>query len=200
MLTVVCVLKSGGDFDEDYVFALREGVEKNLDIPHEFVCYTDTKIKGVRIRFLTENLEGWFSKFEVFREHGPVLYLDLDTVVTGELGSLAQDVCSSPDTFWMLEAFNVRRKWASGIMAWTGDWLWLTLHCKRYSGLYDMDQDCIAKALGDKRREARVIERRRYGIYSYKHHCREELPDDAKIVCFHGKPRPKEVEESWVKV
>ena len=37
-------------------------------------------------------------------------------------------------------------------------------------------------------------------IFSYKIHCKGELPENAKIVCFHGRPRPKQVEErhKWI--
>lgn len=200
MLTVVCVLKSGGDFDQDYVFALQDGVEKHLTIPHKFVCYTDKPIKGISIRLLSEDLDGWFAKFEVFKEVGPALYLDLDTVVVGEIDSLGKDIEEAGEAFWMLEAFSPARKWASGIMAWTGDWSQLVFHCKRYAGLYFTDQECIEKALKGNGVTPRLIRRSYYHIYSYKHHCLEGLPSEAKIVCFHGKPRPKEVRETWVKV
>lgn len=197
MLTVVCVLKSGGDFDQDYVYALQDGVEKHLTIPHKFVCYTDTPIKDMPIRLLSEDLPGWFSKFEVFKEIGPALYLDLDTVVTGEIDSLGRDIEEAGEAFWMLEAFSPLRVWASGIMAWTGDWNWLVTHCRRYAGLYPTDQECIAKALKDDGTTPRLIRRSYYHIYSYKHHCLEGLPNGANIVCFHGKPRPRDVREDW---
>jgi len=35
------------------------------------------------------------------------------------------------------------------------------------------------------------------GIYSYKHHCKEVIPEDASIIVFHGHPRPHEVKEIW---
>lgn len=200
MLTVVCVLKSGGDFDEDYVFALRECVREHLTLPHKFVCYTDLTIKGMSIHFLTEGLDGWFSKFEVFKEIGPVLYLDLDTIVTGNIDLLVKGIMEPGDTFWMLEAFSPRHKWASGIMGWTGDWNWLIPHCKRYAGLYTMDQECIAATLKNAEKRPNTIKRNSHKIYSYKHHCQDGLPKDARIVCFHGKPRPKEVSESWMRL
>lgn len=198
MLTVVCVLKSGGDYDKGYVFALREGVKKHLKLPHRFVCYTDIPIPGMSIRLLTEGLDGWFSKFEIFKEIGPVLYLDLDTVITGDLTPLAEAIVNEGEAFWMLEAFHPSRKWASGIMGWTGEWRWLVGHCKRYAGLYRMDQECIGKALREASITPRVIGRGFHKIYSYKHHCGEGLPRDARIVCFHGKPRPRDVREEWV--
>ncbi len=201
MLTVVCVLKSGGDFDPDYVFALREGVSEHLStVPHTFICYTDIAIQGMSIRLLTEGLAGWFSKFEIFKMPGPVLYLDLDTVVVGDIEPLAKELIYSGEAFWMLEAFSPLREWASGIMGWNGDWKWLMPYCKRYAGLYYMDQDCITRGLATGEIVPRKIERKSHGIYSYKHHCGNGLPEDAKIICFHGKPRPKDVREEWVKV
>ena len=35
-------------------------------------------------------------------------------------------------------------------------------------------------------------------IYSYKYHCRNSLPHDAAIVCFHGKPDYWEVKHDWI--
>jgi hypothetical protein len=36
-------------------------------------------------------------------------------------------------------------------------------------------------------------------VVSYKYHCRQGLPDDARVVCFHGKPDPHEISDEWVK-
>jgi len=36
-------------------------------------------------------------------------------------------------------------------------------------------------------------------VLSYKLDCKEGLPDGASIVRFHGRPRPHEVNDDWVK-
>jgi hypothetical protein len=36
------------------------------------------------------------------------------------------------------------------------------------------------------------------GIKSYKLHCLHSLPPESRIVCFHGKPRPNEVQHDWM--
>jgi hypothetical protein len=38
-------------------------------------------------------------------------------------------------------------------------------------------------------------------VVSYKYHCRTtgKLPDNARVVSFHGKPDPSEVSDAWVK-
>jgi hypothetical protein len=43
------------------------------------------------------------------------------------------------------------------------------------------------------------MQKQRWGIYSYKVDCENGLPEDAKVVCFHGKPYIQDVEDSWVK-
>ena len=35
-------------------------------------------------------------------------------------------------------------------------------------------------------------------VVSYKYHCRQNLPDKAKVVVFHGHPNPDEVHDEWV--
>jgi hypothetical protein len=33
-------------------------------------------------------------------------------------------------------------------------------------------------------------------IFSYKLHCEQGTPDNARVICFHGQPRPHEV--NWL--
>ena len=35
-------------------------------------------------------------------------------------------------------------------------------------------------------------------MVSYKYHCRQGLPDAAKVVVFHGDPKPAVVNDKWV--
>jgi len=122
MLTVVCVLKSGGDYTTKYVRVLRDAMSRHLDVEYNFVCYTDFDhpINQVcETRPLLHEYPGWWSKIEVFRETGRVIYFDLDTYILGPLGSLARAL--DPGTFYMLRPFHRKEVWASGIMAWNGD-------------------------------------------------------------------------------
>jgi len=63
-LLVVCVYKTGGDFDGEYVEALYEKLSE-----YNFVCLTDASdvpehITQVPLKF---GWEGWWSKMELFR-------------------------------------------------------------------------------------------------------------------------------------
>lgn len=83
MLTVSCVLKTGGDFDVRYVRILRDAVIRNTSAVR-FVCFSDTDVPCERIP-LKHGYPGWWSKAEIFSEtrpdYFPQLYLDLDTIV-----------------------------------------------------------------------------------------------------------------------
>jgi hypothetical protein len=94
MLTVVCVLrKAGGAYDQFWVKRLKKNVSKHLTVPHNFVCLSNVpvKLEGVEHRYLTESWASWWSKVELFKPgqfNGPVLYLDLDMMATGDLDPL----------------------------------------------------------------------------------------------------------------
>lgn len=92
VLTVASVFKSGGDYFPKYVRVLRDAVRRHLPIEHRFVCLTDVEVACERIPLI----HGWpsfYSKIELFRPglfDGPVLYLDLDTVICGDLRDIAR--------------------------------------------------------------------------------------------------------------
>lgn len=195
-LNVVAVLKSGGVYNEDYVKNLHYRLIANLtNISFRFVLLTDMKVKycnGCTIP-LVDDLPGWWSKIELFKLSGPCLYLDLDTTILSDITDLAKEVLSQEkDCFYMLEDFN-GKEFASGIMAWVGDWS--TIHTsfdRKDIGIHKWDQRYISNLLKGKTR-VKVIQDIQKGIYSYKYHCRGGVPGDASIICFHGKPKPHEV-------
>lgn len=203
MLKVVCVLKSGGDYDETYVLALYYAVLRNLTVPFEFLCLSDVPVDCPFIP-LNNGWRGWWSKIELFRLKGAVLYLDLDTVIIGNLDPLAETILNMPkDQFLMLRAIHRKRQWASGVMGWNGDFSFIYNHFK-----YDMsprkfpwDQNYIISKLLAKKKTIKCVQDYQSGMYSYKRHCRAEgcPPDDATVVYFHGKPRPHECSEPWIK-
>lgn len=226
MLTVACVLKRGGDFDGEYVRTLAKGIKNNLRIPYSFLCLTDMprelpidSLPSAPVETTTWPLgtdwRGWWSKMELFRLPGPVLYIDLDTCIVGDITTLADYVTlMSKDEFLMLRGFY-RNDLGSGIMGWNGDWSWIyddfcgvlklsgkfisrndhfELSCQH--GRFRGDQDFISWRLKSARKKIVRVQDVVAGIYSYKVHVRDahEVPPDASIVCFHGKPRPTEIE------
>jgi hypothetical protein len=204
-MNFICVLKSGGIYDASWVGKLKNGVERNFSRRHKFICLTDMDVPCETIK-LTHNWPGWWSKIELFKPGvitEDTLYLDLDTVVTGSLDELSRIDCD----FAMLQNFNNPEMVGSGVM-----WFSHVPHqvyqkfvkqpeayIKHYErnaeGSYLGDQAFIWDTLG---RNIDFITDKFLGIKSYKRNCRKFLPDDSKIVCFHGEPRPTQVKTEWM--
>lgn len=93
-LHVVCV-KWGTKYGADYVNKLYHGVEKFLTLPHKFICFTEDSSgldEGILVTPLAEDWTGWWGKATLFGDTGytgRMLYIDLDTVITGSLDDLA---------------------------------------------------------------------------------------------------------------
>jgi hypothetical protein len=113
-LTVVCV-KVGTKYKPNYVIKLKSMVARNLEQPHDFVCFTDDPkgLDGIDWYKLPDTtLEGWWSKINLFRADlpfsGPMLYLDLDVIVTGSLDQMIDSVPEDID-------FAIIRQWKKKI-------------------------------------------------------------------------------------
>jgi len=200
-MRVVCVLKSGGEYDAEWVRKLRDGVARNTTIPYTFQCLSDVDVPCERIP-LRHDWPGWWSKIELFREvDGPTLYLDLDTVVTGSLDRFA-DIQSD---FAMLRNFNNPQMVGSGVMWFRKPirkvydrfcekpYKWIQYHEERRDGTYLGDQAFIWDSLG------RQVDRLPMdSIKSYKYHCTKGLPEGTSLVCFHGLPKAPDIKTDWM--
>jgi hypothetical protein len=199
-LLVICVCKSGGEYSAEWVRKLKDGVARNLTVPYEFKCLSDIEVPD-RIP-LRHKWPGWWSKIELFREiTGPTLYLDLDTVITGPLAHLV----SLPDDFAMLRNFHVPAFVGSGVM-WFGKpqrhvyerfcekpFKWIEYHDRKRDGPYLGDQAFIWESMGKNVKHLPMET-----IKSYKFHCKNGLPENTSVVCFHGQPKLPDVKADWI--
>lgn len=200
-VAIICVLRSGGPYDERYVEHLQQGVERHLTVKHKFVVLTDMMQSrpSCEVVPLRHNWPGWLSKLELFRgDIAPGMqkvYFDLDTVIVGNIDRLAMH----KHRLTMLRPFNPARResWTGGVMAWGQD---MSRIYERFRTLYETDPppprdpdykyilgycDCTPEYINDIQP----------GIYSYKWHCRDRgvRPRNSTIICFHGNPRPHEI-------
>lgn len=186
-MTIACVLRSGGDYSAEHVRWLAR------QIPG-LVCLSDVPVDGVECLPLVHDWPGWWSKLEMFgpQLQGDVLMVDLDTVVfrlpEAKETTVLRDF-TDPSVmgsgFMFVTAADRARVWA----AWMVD---PARHMRENTqwpkwGDQGFLQDHIGKAAkwGD-------------NVRSYKVHCREGLPTGTDVVCFHGKPRPWQVDDRWV--
>ncbi len=193
MLTVACVLRSGGIYDASWVARLQAGVSRHLPQPHRFVCLSDVEVPCDRIP-LVHDWPGWWSKLELFKLKGPVLFFDLDTAIVGDLTDIAAEALKPQ--FRMLRDFYAPAHFGSGVMAWGA--------CAP-SGLYERFANAPETNMALRRArmgDQAYIEETYFGepierwqdvvgdqIVSYKVHCRGSIPADARVVCLHGRPK-----------
>lgn len=205
-MKVVTVLKSGGEFGPQDVINLKAMIDKFNIV--DFYCLSDIEIPGVTTIPLKNNWPGWWSKIELFNigSNEVQLYMDLDTVITGNFEHFFyEDVDFAPlhDAFQRLKG-NIRM--GSGLFLYRPN-------AMRF--IYDdfkQKSDRVMtnhKSHGDQRYiESKINLNNHYfiqnlfpeQIFSYKGDLCENkqdkgfkgIPEDARIIFFHGKPRPKE--------
>lgn len=201
MLNVVCVLRTGGEYNNHHVEALSAQVWDHLSLPHRFVCLTDIPKhmpRGVEGIKLPDNWPGWWSKICLFKEglfDGPVFYLDLDTMIIKSIDFIADGIKGFTvlKNFWPQNTGQI----GSGLMSWDED-LSIIYNEFKKSPLQVMDAYKVRKKWGDQGFIFDTVPNRfdlwqeKYPgkIVSWKLHCQAGVPEEAAIVCFHGQPRP----------
>lgn len=211
MKTVACVLKSGGwrnrsmrvEYTPAHVRWLRDMVARHLRVPHRFVCLTDVPVQGVDTLPLRDGLPGWWSKMELFREFDEAFYLDLDTVIVGDITPLV----THAHRFTVLRNLSIKAdgRIGSGLMAWNGDYS--HLHREFMAAPEKHMAECTTPAKwGDQGFIQSAQKERDYfqdlfpgWIKSFKFDLNRGNPTrDCRVVCFHGMPKPWDSAKSWV--
>lgn len=145
---------------------------------------------------LAETFSGWWSKALIYspeyKHLRPMLALDLDTVVMKSLDPIIE---LDPNKLWLIRQFLSKTHLAEMGLCTVPD-----------DPVSDRIWDACVKA--DKSKQPGQIVRQFPhsfipdevdGIYSYKKHCTvDSYPDDARVICYHGKPKPPNV-EGWAK-
>jgi hypothetical protein len=191
--TFACVLRSGGDFYPEHVQELARQVRENTTIDHEFVCYSDTAIDGVKTIPLLGDAPGWWAVPEVFRQKGPTIVTGIDTIIHDNIDGLFKVALDSgPEDFWMIKAFNPKNDYASGIMAYNGDWscIYKSFDYSRVRRYRGGEQEHTKMVLRKKRVTPKILQSVFPGIVSYKRDCRKGIPEGTTVILFHGLPRP----------
>ncbi len=191
MLTVCCVLRSGGIYNSSHVSRLREQVALYLTQPYRFVCLSDMDVLCERIA-LTDNLPGWWGKIELWRPgrfQGRVLYLDLDVTIIGGLDELADypapfAICRD----WIPIRGHGLSKFNSSVMSWNAgstDHIYTNFTpdvMNRLNG----DQDFIAEQMP----WAEIFLADWCVSYKVQKHIKlKTLPAETRVIVYHGLPK-----------
>lgn len=198
---IVCCVKVSQIYGPEYVNRLAAMVRRHATRPHRFLCLTDNPT-GVDVPYTDVGTDapGWWAKLVLFRPHPAlvgyrVLYLDLDTVIVGNMDFLFE----YNGNLAILQSFWPPSRYGSALMSIApgyGGAIWSDFQRHRtaiMARLYG-DQDWI----GEQVAAADLWQDLAPGkIGSYKADDLRESPKGFAICCFHGEPKPHEV-DGWV--
>lgn len=201
MLDIV-TMKFGEKYSSDWANRLFAGVKRHCSVPFRFVCFTE-KPKDLHSDIhieQREDLSGWwnhlyaFSGWTGYRQ----MMIDIDDVITGPLDDLAtydgphavnSDVYNSKNVdggFQLISPGNGLKLWKQFIV-----------NPSAVRSHYYSDKQFYIAHINDSLRVDNLFPGQ---WVSYKVHCQNKgLPENARIVGFHGKPKPDEVNEEWIK-
>lgn len=193
-MRILCVLRSGGDYGPEHVKRLQSQLAAQGET--DFACLSDVFIDGVETIPLRWDWPGWWAKLELFRPDlkGDFLFVDLDMTILKPIADLEllpvlmimRDVYRpgglQSSIMFLPEAVRgeIWQAWQKS----PGHWM------ERYRR--GGDQAFLERFW--LRRAQRLQDWFPGWVVSYKADVAgREVPETARIICFHGRPRPWEV-------
>ena len=204
MTTAVCV-KTGPKYSSEYVNILAKSLIRN-GYTGKLTCITDDPIDldlSIVNPVIMPNPDySWWDKLYLYSwEHGindSLLYFDLDMVIVGSIECFID--WSSYITGSRFDRGKFINSTLIAIPKGYGHELWVTYNENRekIKNLYDWDSKYLdAMIESDFRWDYLCPD----SLVSYKFHVRGKgLPLGSKVVSFHGKPNPNEVEDEFVQI
>lgn len=218
--TVVLVLREGGEFVPLHAHALAHNIVRwwpHTLCPLNMVVLCDDAQSmavtaeddvGVRLRQLSPRttIKGWWAKLDLFRQQhddlGDILYFDLDTVIVGPLTDVIRTrrltvlrdflrprEAQSGMMFLPVEARIAARRFLmrnAGTIDWCSVAAWAATRYPQGDGQLI---DALWRDVADRWQDVVPDQ-----VISYKVHVARRrdgrIPDTARVVCFHGMPRP----------
>jgi hypothetical protein len=186
---ILTVYREGGDYKPEHVERIRAQCEKHAP-GVEFLC-----LQG---DLLYEGWPGWWAKMSLFRYHGPILYMDLDTAIVGDLAPLLAEV-ENHEFIALRNPLPTPSRFGSGLMGWAGDMS--HIYCRfRQDAPRHMARCNTRELWGDQGFISEDYPNPVFWqdlfpgeILSWKVDCKMGVPEAARVVYFHGLPRPWEV-------
>lgn len=220
-LKIALVYRAGGDYTPNDVKTLVAQLPKGTEI----ICLTDAPFVMDRVTCIPlttpyQGMRGWWAKIDLFRPDitDDLLYFDLDTVITGDIKKLLK---TTGDQMVMLTDFYHPQYLMSSVMfipnsakaqIWNAFWKEPQRHIAECTVTAKWgDQGFIRGVIGDclhwqdlypgwfvsyKADIVKVGESR----WATERYSRGDgtLPAGARVVVFHGNPRPHESGEPWL--
>jgi hypothetical protein len=198
----VCCFKYGEKYPPIYVERLYKMVKRHLSEPFEFHCFTEdaTGISNPAIQIhplIDTDFKGAWHQATIFKPDigikGKILYLDLDIVIVDSIDALIEQ----PGDFVINKDWNLAGVYNGSAFMFEAGALpdaWATLQ-----DIKDVVKDT---ELGAQRFITDFFRNKASfwpegWIVSYKKHAVGGYPEGAKIVVFHGDPKPDKAMWGW---
>ena len=224
MLSIVC-WKYGTKYGPDYVNKLASMVRRHLHVDHRIICITDDPtgldIASLPIRYTAGQLNLrrlWLFSEEAHELFGPrVLQLDLDIVITGDITPLVDR--TDPFVIWRYTAPNslgyalntTFMLMDTGMFNLWNDYLdnpTMMFNAAKAARCSGSDQSIVtyyfthimsSPTSPKKRVPTCPVYTEDDGIYWYKELQRRKgvLPENARVVSFHGASDPSKHVDQW---
>jgi hypothetical protein len=208
--TIVLVLRSGKDFTFRDVELIAKHINGKWDSKTRprIICLWDNAseaydLGNLELIPLTNDYPGTWSRMQLYspemEKYRPFLYVDLDTAVITSLENIF-NLIKDPTKLIVLEDFWQKGQLATGLV-------WFPAKCKQISDVWTAWQKSqkvfgfrmdtfLRKILGDKILYWQHLTNTIYDFKPKATGVLSKLPEDANLVCFHGKPRIHQIVES----
>lgn len=204
VVNVVC-LKWGSKYGPEYVNRLYAGVKRNTTVNFKFWCFTDdatgiiSEVNTVPLPYANQ-LDSWWNKLNLFSNDLPfdkdstIFYIDLDTLIVNNIDNI---ISTDTQNLVVLRDFyhgvvKSATLVGSGLMMWKHglyNHIWEKFMVDPEKHVADAktygDQWWIEKQVSDP-----IFWQDLYPeqVVSFKVHCRKGLPNNARVICYHGRP------------
>lgn len=186
------------EFKIEYVQALKRQIDKWAPLA-SFECLSDVDVPGVECRKLKRGWPGWWSKLELFDPElrGDFLFMDIDTVIVGPLDDIGRVKKLTMLRDFYRDGKKLKEGLGGGLMYLTEEarkepWKYFSEHPASYMRTYARGEQHLLETYWLNKAD-RWQDEVPNQVVSWKVHCSKGIPLDARIICFHGKPRPWEV-------
>ncbi len=206
---IFCCVKAGTAYGPEYVNNLAQMIARNITQDFKLYCLTDDP-QGLDERIdvipLPDDLEKWWGKLYLFKpglfpKGERICFFDLDTVILGNLDEILTydgPFATLIDFYWPHLLGPAMMLWKAGenTKVWDewvaqekprhpmGDLWWInTLDDGKFANKADRLQWLFP-----------------YQFVSFKVHCNPNPHELAKVVIFHGHPKPSDIAQGhWVR-
>jgi hypothetical protein len=209
--TIVLVLRSGGDFafrDVELITRHINGKWRSEIKPRIILLWDKASdsydLGNIEIVPLTNNYKGTWSRMQLYspemEQYRPFLYVDLDTAVISSLEHIF-NLVKDPSQFIVLEDFWQKGQMATGLV-------WFPANSDKIKAVWEeWNKGTQVQGFRMDNFLRKIVQPDLYWqqltstIYDFKPKTKlvlNPVPEDADLVCFHGKPRIFQAAESSI--